>query len=269
MKTYLEFKNDKSQKFWEVYFENNNVITLYGKIGSKGKKNIKTHPSEAIAKLEMEKQIINKIKKGYELPKATEFESGTLNETAKEAITRYNRFLSFFYTDDEDEIENNKAIFHLPKITEDELSKTEERLNFKFPPSYRNFVLENGMLSFNTEFGEDSVMLEINKVSSLYIELNNEWQEDVNVFEKNGKGEKLKNETENLICFSFGDSSLQMVWYYYFDKRSLNIQTGEMSIGEFSQDNWFFEPLLVSESNGFDEHIVKLVNEKIEYHINE
>jgi len=68
MKTYLEFKDEKSQKFWEIYSEGNNVITRYGKIDTEGKKIIKTHPSSTIAVFEMHKQIVAKRNKGYATP---------------------------------------------------------------------------------------------------------------------------------------------------------------------------------------------------------
>jgi len=68
MKTYLVYTEGKSQKFWEAYSENNDVITRYGKIGTEGKTLIKNHNSRKIALIEMHKQIIAKRKKGYASP---------------------------------------------------------------------------------------------------------------------------------------------------------------------------------------------------------
>jgi len=68
MKTYLEYKDEKSHKFWETYTKSNNVITRYGKIGTVGKEITKSHLSNKISTLEMYKQIIIKRKKGYSTP---------------------------------------------------------------------------------------------------------------------------------------------------------------------------------------------------------
>ena len=65
MKTYLEYKDDKSNKFWEVSTQENCIISRYGKIGSEGIEKSTEFDSDAIAVLEMHKQIIAKRKKGY------------------------------------------------------------------------------------------------------------------------------------------------------------------------------------------------------------
>ncbi len=70
--------------------------------------------------------------------------------------------------------------------------------------------------------------------------------------------------TKNLICFSYGDESLQATWYYCFDKRTLNPETGEMAVYNFSQDEWQFEASEICTDKGFDTHIVRLVNERID-----
>ena len=86
-------------------------------------------------------------------------------------------------------------------------------------------------------------------------------------------------EAKNLITFSFGDEGLQSVWYYCFDKRSLNSETGEMSVYSFSQDNWDFEALEICDTGNFsnntnyssqnnysfDKHISELINEQIDF----
>ncbi|MGB1295935.1 MAG: WGR domain-containing protein [Flavobacteriales bacterium] len=65
MKIYLEYKNDKSQKFWEITIETNTFTTRYGKIGSEGQSKTKKFDTEEKAKKEAEKLIAQKKKKGY------------------------------------------------------------------------------------------------------------------------------------------------------------------------------------------------------------
>ncbi len=65
MKKYLEFKDEKSHKFWEIEVSGNSHEVRYGKIGSKGRKSIKNFDSEDDAKKDAEKLINAKKKKGY------------------------------------------------------------------------------------------------------------------------------------------------------------------------------------------------------------
>lgn len=65
MKTYLEYKDDKSQKFWEITLEGKSFTTRYGKIGSDGTSKTKVFDTEEKAQKEVEKLISHKKKKGY------------------------------------------------------------------------------------------------------------------------------------------------------------------------------------------------------------
>ena len=75
MKTYLEYKDEKSQKFWEISVANNEIITRYGKIGTGGKEISKAFESDAIAMYEMHKQILAKREKGYVMPNSISMEA--------------------------------------------------------------------------------------------------------------------------------------------------------------------------------------------------
>ncbi len=65
MKTYLEYQDEKSHKFWEIQVNDNSHIVRYGKIGSDGRTSTKTFDSEEKAKTDAERLIKSKIKKGY------------------------------------------------------------------------------------------------------------------------------------------------------------------------------------------------------------
>ncbi len=65
MKKYLEYKDEKSHKFWEVEVKDNTHTVTYGKVGSNGRSSTKTFDTAEIAKEDAEKLIKAKIKKGY------------------------------------------------------------------------------------------------------------------------------------------------------------------------------------------------------------
>ncbi len=65
MKKYLEYKDEKSNKFWSIEVLSNRYTVCYGKIGTEGKEQIKEFSSEEEAQKEAEKLIASKIKKGY------------------------------------------------------------------------------------------------------------------------------------------------------------------------------------------------------------
>ena len=64
-KTRLEYKDKKSQKFWEVSSSGSTINVKYGRLGTKGQNSVKKMSNPAAAKKEIEKLIKSKIKKGY------------------------------------------------------------------------------------------------------------------------------------------------------------------------------------------------------------
>jgi predicted DNA-binding WGR domain protein/Leucine-rich repeat (LRR) protein len=66
MKFYLEYKDDKSAKFWQIECIDNTHTVTYGKIGTKGQEKTKTFDTAEKAQKEAEKMIKAKKKKGYE-----------------------------------------------------------------------------------------------------------------------------------------------------------------------------------------------------------
>jgi len=65
MKTYLEYKDDKSHKFWEIEQGETQFTVTYGKINTNGQSKTKDFDSEEEARLEAAKLIKQKLKKGY------------------------------------------------------------------------------------------------------------------------------------------------------------------------------------------------------------
>lgn len=61
-----EYKDGKSEKFWEVFVDGFKVITTWGRIGADGQQNHKLCASDDEAVKAAEKLIIDKLKKGYQ-----------------------------------------------------------------------------------------------------------------------------------------------------------------------------------------------------------
>ncbi len=62
---YFEFRDSKSQKFWEIEVEGESHKLRYGKIGTEGQSQVKYFTSPEKAAAEAEKLIASKVKKGY------------------------------------------------------------------------------------------------------------------------------------------------------------------------------------------------------------
>lgn len=66
MKHYLTFKDDKSDKFWQIENNGKSFTVTYGKTGSTGTKQIKKFANEKKCLNEVEKLLNEKLKKGYQ-----------------------------------------------------------------------------------------------------------------------------------------------------------------------------------------------------------
>ena len=64
---YYEYKDDNSSKFWEITWDDTEVTTRYGKIGTDGQSTEKSFDSHEAAEKEFTKLVKEKTKKGYEL----------------------------------------------------------------------------------------------------------------------------------------------------------------------------------------------------------
>ena len=61
----FEFKKGASRKFWEISLAESSFTVHYGRIGTAGQTQTKTYPNPERARLEVEKLIAEKLKKGY------------------------------------------------------------------------------------------------------------------------------------------------------------------------------------------------------------
>ena len=66
-KTYLEFLDGSSHKFWQIEVNDESTIVQYGKIGTKGSTSEKKHKNSDAAHAFAKKQKNEKLKKGYDV----------------------------------------------------------------------------------------------------------------------------------------------------------------------------------------------------------
>lgn len=85
MKHYLEFKDDKSNKFWEITIKGKSFIVHFGKTGTEGQTQTKEFSSSAEAKEAAEKLLQEKLKKGYKHKGEVEVEK--VKETKEPALS--------------------------------------------------------------------------------------------------------------------------------------------------------------------------------------
>jgi len=185
------------------------------------------------------------------------FVTGAVGETAEDALGRLSSFLKLNFDDDRDEIKRFDVKFN-GRVKKSILAQAEERLAIQFPPSYRAFILEKGLFQFGMWNDYESCLLAPNEMRTLHDELEAQWHPGFLEMD-----EVQLEATKQLICFSYGDEGLQAVWYYCFDKRSRNPETGEMSVYSFCQDEWIFDALPICEGQGFNVHVSQLVDEQI------
>ena len=65
MKTYLEYQDSKSHKFWQIERADDTHTVTYGRVGTAGQSKTKTFASAEAAQKDAEKLIKSKTKKGY------------------------------------------------------------------------------------------------------------------------------------------------------------------------------------------------------------
>ena len=87
MLIHLEFKDKKSSKFWEIEHgsDSDETTVRFGKIGSDGQSQTKKHASAEVARAFLEKQVRDKVAKGY--VETARNESGDEEEDKEEART--------------------------------------------------------------------------------------------------------------------------------------------------------------------------------------
>ncbi|NJK43519.1 MAG: WGR domain-containing protein [Pleurocapsa sp. SU_196_0] len=78
MKRYLEFTDGASSKFWEITLKESTITTRYGRLGSNGQQGEKRFETVGKARAAFDKQLREKLAKGYTDPSTTPTASETV-----------------------------------------------------------------------------------------------------------------------------------------------------------------------------------------------
>ncbi len=118
MKKYLEFKDEKSHKFWQIETISNSFTVTYGKIDSKGQTSTKKFDSEEKCLKEAEKLMNQKLKKGYmyvESDDTKHDKKGTV-KSENDIYKFYEKFIDELESFVVDLYLDVKKVFGIPKI---------------------------------------------------------------------------------------------------------------------------------------------------------
>ncbi len=192
------------------------------------------------------------------------------NETAVEAYNRYIKLLDTLkkeYAEDEDE--QNDFEYYKPvikqKFTKQEVKAIEDETGFKFPPSYTEFVTKIGVLEFRSENHRMFVWDGWEETAPFKKQLNYNWDYDIST-DLDEDEQAIMN---NVLPFSWGDESLQIVYFHCFNYNTLNTETGEVEVYALDQDDIYCLHLELNTKPtskcGFDKHIQKVIQEEIEW----
>jgi len=109
------FSEGDSHKFWEIETSDSEVAVNYGRIGTKGQTKTKSYANPNAADKEMEKQIRQKMKKGY-----TELPAGSDYPDSKPLAKRKSKFAKYLEAI-KDYDKNKEMIEELEEELEDQL----------------------------------------------------------------------------------------------------------------------------------------------------
>ena len=104
-----EFIEGSSKKFWEIALEGTSFTTTYGRIGTDGQMSMKEYDSSEKAKLEYNKLITEKTKKGYELVGGAGAAAAPKAAASAPAVAKKKAAVFDDEGDDEDEVPKPKA----------------------------------------------------------------------------------------------------------------------------------------------------------------
>jgi predicted DNA-binding WGR domain protein len=133
----FEYKDDKSDKFWEIDVNGNAFKVVYGRTGTEGRELVKEFGNEEAALKEAESLIKSKLKKGYK-------ETG--RRTDSKITDLLKKIVKFYSEKSPVELEKHKLI----KADEIGIKDYEKLIGEKLPDDYKIFLLEN-----NFEFNFD------------------------------------------------------------------------------------------------------------------
>ena len=189
-----------------------------------------------------------------------ELKVGHENETAQEALERYNKVAELR--------DSEYKVVYTQKISMEEIKEAEKTLGIKLPQQYVDFVTTYGLFKIDSYYGSAWELLHPSKFISVYQALEEGWEFDESMYAEYDIDEAGQQNLKNIYCFSMGDRQLQIVWYCCFDFTRPHPTTGEAQIAHFDQDDWYWmaESPKVEDSmfrSTFDEHVRGLINREL------
>ncbi len=161
MKTYLEYKDEKSQKFWEITLNGSSHTVRYGKIGTTGQSKALTFTSEEEAQKAADKLMQSKLKKGYaEIAKEGEKgKNGWFEKIEKEIFDAYKKEILRYEADNYQYIKFNcEQSFSLGLLTDPNGSYWEyigdEILHFE-DNIHRTYLYDDNEGNFDNELDRE------------------------------------------------------------------------------------------------------------------
>lgn len=114
-KTYYEFKDETSSKFWEIAVKGSTVIVRYGKIGTDGQATVKKLGSATAASAHAAKVTAEKVKKGYKEKKPKGNRINNAKSKAKKAkviyAAKFQIWIKWGYSTDDVGVEDLPKVF--------------------------------------------------------------------------------------------------------------------------------------------------------------
>jgi len=197
------------------------------------------------------------------------------HESAANAVDRYQRFFDRFVelqgvSPKDESVKDDRLVFHRKPVTPAVIARAEKRYGVTLPPSYVEFVTKRGLFSLgNSHESRLNAPDSMQSVYSWHVENGCDHETMVRQFKLRAPGIRLWKQS---LGFSDGDRELQLVALYCFRFDSQNPKTKEASVWAFDSEDPrdFAKPTgKVCATRGFDEHIARIVDEKISEMIDE
>ncbi len=147
-KTYLEFRDASSSKFWEISVEGNSHTVRFGKIGTDGQSKTKKFKSPELAKKDADDLTASKTKKGYaptSAGKASSAKSEKSQSTGKSGgmAALVEELITATLPTVDPEM---RTVERRPPATAAQIAALEKTWERPLPPSYRAFLeVTNGL----------------------------------------------------------------------------------------------------------------------------
>lgn len=204
-----------------------------------------------------------------------ELKEGKDNETAAEAVERLEKVIALIKANKDigeravDTIEEYYEPYFQQITTEEilkEITKYEEEYGIKYPPSYKNFVLEKGLFKLGKDSKRKNSLFTNFEYSGSRMSGIPEWEFGWDLEEEGYTKEDIER-LGKIIAFSGGDEHSEEIVAYGFDFNTLNPETGEVSVEAFYVDAFgecIHDEIQVCKNKGFDKHITTIIDRTIE-----